>query len=88
METETERVRVIPSGRQSVESRFLPNTRRIKVTASSGVMKSYVWDDRYEVAENHAGAIQQFLTFMEWTGTYSIGSSVSGRGYVAVWVGE
>lgn len=51
-------------------------------------MKSYVWDDRYEVAENHAGAIQQFLTFMEWTGTYSIGSSVSGRGYVAVWVGE
>lgn len=87
MPTETKLTRVTLSYHQSVETRFLPNTRRIKVVASGGVTKSYVWNDAYDVAENHARAIQQFLDFMEWGGTYTIGSSVSGRGYVAVKVG-
>lgn len=86
--TETQVARVTRSYRQSVESKFLPNSRRIKVTASGGLSKMYGWNDCREVAENHALAIEQFLNAMEWSGTYTIGSNVSGTGYVAVWVGE
>lgn len=80
--------RVIRSYRQTVESKYLPNSRTIKVKANGGHSKTYGWNDRYDVAENHALAIEQFLDFMEWAGTYSIGSNVAGTGYVAVWVGE
>lgn len=79
--------RVTLSGHQSIETRYLPNTRRIKVIGSGGYSKVYGWNDALEVAENHALAIQHFLDAMEWGGTYTIGSSVSGRGYVAVKVG-
>lgn len=71
-----------------MESKYLPNSRTIKVKANGGHSKTYGWNDRLDVAENHALAIEQFLDFMEWSGTYSIGSNVAGTGYVAVWVGE
>lgn len=87
MPTEQLLTRVTLSGHQSVETRFLPNTRRIKVIGSGGYSKTYGWNDAYDVAENHALAIQNYLDFMDWHGTYTIGSSVSGRGYVAVKVG-
>lgn len=80
--------RVTLSYHQSVETRFLPNTRRIKVIASGGFSKTYGWNDGLDVAENHARAIEQFLDVMDWAGTYTIGSSVSGRGYVAVKVAQ
>lgn len=76
------------SYRQSVESKFLPNSRRIRVISSGKIGRNYGWNDALDVAENHALAIEQFLNFMEWSGTYTIGSNVSGTGYVAVWVGE
>lgn len=87
MPTEQLLTRVTLSYHQSVETRFLPNTGRIKVIASGGYSKTYDWYADLDVAENHALAIERFLDFMEWTGTYTIGSSVSGRGYVAVKVG-
>ena len=76
--------RVTLSYHQSIETRYFPNTRRIKVIASGGYSRTYGWNDALDIAENHALAIQQFLDLMEWEGTYTIGSSVSGRGYVAV----
>lgn len=86
MET-TSTGRVIRSYRQTVESKYLPNSRTIKVKCNGGYSKTYGWNDCLEVAENHALAIEKFLDFMEWSGTYSIGSNVAGTGYVAVWVG-
>jgi hypothetical protein len=86
--TTTKVATVTQSYRQSVESKYLPNSRRIKVRASGGEHGTYNYDDALDASENHALAIEKFLNFMNWSGTYTIGSNVSGTGYVAVWVGE
>ena len=87
MATQSKVATVTQSHRQTVQSKYYPNSGRIKVTASGGWGKYYNYDHALEGAENHAQAIEQFLNLMEWEGHWQIGLVV-GAGYVAVWVGN
>lgn len=88
MTTQTKVATVTQSYRQTVQSKYLPDSGRVKVTASGGFGKYYNWNASLDTAENHANAIESFLNFMEWEGHWQIGSTTSGTGYVAVWVGH
>ena len=87
--TETAKVaRVTLSHRQTVQSKYLPDSGRIRVSASGGVSKYYNYDHELDGAEAHASAIEHFLNVMNWEGVWSIGLAVKQDGYVAVWTGH
>lgn len=78
------------SYRVAIQTKFHPDTRRISVWSYSNDRKKlYVsWNDALDTADNHALAVQTYVDYMEWSGSWIIGTTPDNTGYVAVWGGN
>ena len=83
METQSPAVTVRKSYRVTIQTKFMPNSRTVKVWHYGGKMFA-PWTDELEPVDNHANAISLYLEKMGWGGNWVIGASVDGCGYVAV----
>lgn len=88
MATETtQQATVRKSHRVTIQTKFMANSRTIKVWHYAGKMTA-PWTDELDPVDNHLNAIQLYLDKMEWDGQWVIGASTDGYGYVAVWAGN
>ena len=87
MATTTDKATVDKTYRVTIQTKFMPNSKTIKVWHYGGKMTA-TWTDELDVVDNHANAIQLYLDKMEWDGRWVIGASADGCGYVAVWAGN
>lgn len=71
---------------QYIKTVFYPPTdfknSRVKAVTSSGIKHWYDWNDKLDIADNHAAAAKQLKDKMEWSGTWIGGSD--NEGYVFV----
>lgn len=76
---------------QAIHTKFIGPTNhrpaRIKAWAQAGSV-TVSWDDALGIEENHSAAVKAFLTKWEWPGSWALGASADGAGYVAVSVGR
>ena len=77
------------SHRVAIRTKYLAPTNggrgsRVKAYAN-GHSVTVSWDYSLDTAENHALAVEQFVTKMEWEGMWTLGAT--DNGYVAVWTG-
>lgn len=89
----TQEATVTQSYSVSIVTKYIGATNnrgsRIRVQRGDGgnteeTRKTYTWDYALDPSENHAQAIQKYLTHMGWGGTWVTGSTETG--YVAVQV--
>ena len=74
--------------RQSISTRYIGPTNhrgsRVKAQTSSGISRTFGWENALSLEANHATAARALATQLGWSGRWTGGTSPDGRGFVFV----